>query len=240
MSEEVNVVQLAADVMARRGYSVVRRDGLLEHPDSGFAITPALLDSYPAGTLVHCTTTVTISHPRLVPGGVFEYQHARDKTLADAVRDGFDQWVQLDFAVLLDALRDPLEYCQGIEITFPQTDRPDLRRRAVLGPVGHAAPFQERPPPDAEHPFCSCCFLTNTFDAFRPLMESDGFYGIRFYAARGQDGAPMADCRVNGEDWEDGKRALLGYVDTWPQAGLELRKQYVVMQTLSPSPPTAA
>jgi len=126
----VDVVQLAADVMAQRGYPVVRRDGLLEHPDSGFAITPVLLDTYPAGPLVHSTTTVTTSHPRLVPQGVFEYQHARDKTLADAVRDGFDQWVQLDFAVLLDALRDPLEYCQGIEITFPQIDGPDLRRRA--------------------------------------------------------------------------------------------------------------
>jgi hypothetical protein len=236
MSDEVDVVQLAADVMARRGYPVVRRDGLLEHANSGFAITPALINTYPAGPRVHSTTTMTTSHPRLVPQGVFEYQHAHDKTLADAVRDGFDQWVQLDFAVLLDSLRDPLEYCQGIEIKFPQTDGSDLRRRAVLGPVGHAAPFQERPPRDAEHPFCPCCFLTNTFDAFRPLMERDRIYGIRFYAARGEDGASMADCRVNGEDWEEGKRALLGYVDTWPQAGLELRKQYVVMQTLGAPP----
>ena len=234
MSGDIDLVRLAADVIERRGYAVIRRDALVEHPESGFTITPALIDSYPSSsTSIHSVLTVTTSHPRLVPQGVFEYQHAQAKTLSEAIREGFDQWVQLDFTVFLDALQDPLEHCHGIEFTFPQTDGPDLRRRAVLGPVGHAAPFQERPPRDEEHPFCSCCFLTNTYDAFRPLMESDGFYGIRFYAARGQDGAPKADCRVNGEDWEDGKRALLGYVDTWPQAGLELRKQYVVVQTLS-------
>ena len=95
-------------------------------------------------------------------------------------------------------------------------------------------------PSDAEHPFCPCCFLTNTFDAFKALMESDRFYGIRLFAARGEDGSPQADCRVNGQDWEDGKRALLGYVETWPQAGLEFRKQYVVMQTLRTVPQTDA
>jgi Family of unknown function (DUF6348) len=234
MSDEIDVVQLAADVMERRGYSVVRRGTLLEHPDSGLAITPVLLDSYPLGTgSIHSMTAVTTSHPRLVPRGVFEYQHATAKTVAEAVREGFDQWVQVDFAVFIDALLDPLEYCQGIEFSFPQTDGSKLRRRAVLGPIGHAALDREPLPSDAEHPFCPCCFLTNTFDSFKPLMESDGFYGIRFFAARGEDGSPQADCRVNGVDWEDGKRALLSYIETWPQAGLEFRKQYVVMQTLS-------
>jgi hypothetical protein len=229
----VDVVQLAADVMAQRGYPVVRRDGLLEHPDSGFAITPVLLDTYPAGPLVHSTTTVTTSHPRLVPQGVFEYQHARDKTLADAVRDGFDQWVQLDFAVLLDALRDPLEYCQGIEITFPQIDGPDLRRRACPRSDRTCCPVPGMSGSRRRASLLPVLLPDQHIDAFRPLMESNRFYGIRFYAARGDDGAPLADCRVNGEDWEDGKRALLGYVDKWPQAGLELRKQYIVMQTLA-------
>ena len=233
MAEEIDIVQLAADVMEHDGYSVVRRDPWLEHPESGVTIRPELLDSNPSGKLVHSVSVVTTAHPQLIPRGVFEYQHGYSKTLVEALRDGFDQWVQFDFAVLLDALRDPLEYCQGMEITFPQTDGSNLRRRAVLGPIGHAAPFRDHPPADEGHPFCSCCFLTNTFDAFRPLMESDAFYGIRFFAARGDDGAPSADCRVNGEDWEDGKRALLGYVDTWPETGFELRKQYVVMQTLS-------
>jgi hypothetical protein len=63
--------------------------------------------------------------------------------------------------------------------------------------------------------------------------------GIRLFAGRGEDGSAQADCRVSGEDWEDGKRALLNYVDSWPQAGLELRKQYVVMQTLDDTLPSS-
>jgi hypothetical protein len=36
-----------ADVMDRREYSVVRLGTVLEHPDTGFIITPAQVASYP-------------------------------------------------------------------------------------------------------------------------------------------------------------------------------------------------
>ncbi len=175
---------------------------------------------------------MTTYHSRLIPDGVFEYQHGIGETLSDALREGFEQWVQIDFAVLLEALRDPLEHCNAIEFTLPQKNGAGLRRRAVLGPVGRRVLPPKNLASDGEHPFCPCCFLTNNYEAFRPLMESEGFYGIRLFAARDDSGAPRADCRVNGKDWEDGTRALLSYVETWPQAGLEFRKQYVVMQTL--------
>lgn len=231
--DEIAVTRLAVEVMERRGYSVVRDDSWIKHPDSGFVIKPDLVRHYPSGSSIGSVSVMTTYHPRLIPNGVFEYQHGIGGTLSDALREGFDQWVQIDFAVLLAALRDPLEYCNAIEFTLPQKDGPGLRRRAVLGPVGHRLLPPNRMPSEGEHSFCPCCFLTNNYEAFRPLMESDGFYGIRLFAARDDSGAARADCRVNGKDWEDGMRALLGYVETWPQAGLEFRKQYVVMQTLS-------
>jgi len=52
---------------------------------------------------------------------------------------------------------------------------------------------------------------------------------------RDQDGAAAADCRVNGEDWKEGERALRAYVEKWPQRGFEARKQYVILQNFKRS-----
>ena len=46
-------------------------------------------------------------------------------------------------------------------------------------------------------------------------------------------GKAQADCRVNGSDWEKGAEALRHYVATWPEAGFEMRKQYVVLHTIN-------
>ena len=63
-------------------------------------------------------------------------------------------------------------------------------------------------------------------------MEDTGFFGIRFFAVRDEQGVTEADCRVNGEDWAVGAEALRKYAATWPGAGYEFRKQYVILHTL--------
>lgn len=229
-----DIFELTALAMEKRGYSVTRDDTCLEHRDSGFIIKPVFLDSASSESMVRANMAISISHPELIPRGVFEYQHSFGATLDEAIREGVDQWLQVDFAVLLDALRDTPEQCPAIDISFPRPDGPELHRRALLGPVGHMsldAIAGNRPAGEEEHPFCACCFLTKNFEAFRPLFETDAFYGIRLFAAHDDDGRSQADCRVNGQDWDDGKRALLSYADTWPQAGLEWRKQYIILQT---------
>jgi hypothetical protein len=50
---------------------------------------------------------------------------------------------------------------------------------------------------------------------------------------RDADGVPAADCRVNGRDFEPGAVALRAYAATWPAAGYEFRKQYVVLQSIA-------
>jgi hypothetical protein len=57
-----------------------------------------------------------------------------------------------------------------------------------------------------------------------------GVLGVRLFAARNEDGSPEADCRVNGEGWEEGKRALMEYARSWPDRGMEFRKQYIFLQ----------
>jgi hypothetical protein len=142
--------------------------------------------------------------------------------------------VQTDFVVLLEALRDKPRLCQSFTIAFPQAGGPTLHRRALLGPVEYMSMATIQGTysvPEDEHPFCPCCFLQNTFETFQPLLENDAFYAIRMYAAQDEQSNVHADCRVNGEDWEPGQQALIDYAGTWPQAGLEQRKQYVILQT---------
>jgi len=223
-----DIIELTALAMEKRGYPMTRHDTWLDHRNSGFIIKPVLLGSQPSTPLIASTTAITISHPDLIPRGVFEYQHAFGATLDDAISEGIDQWLELDFVVFLDALRDAPEQCQAFDITFPQPGGPELRRRAVLGPVGHIGGQADG---EEEHPYCPCCFLTKSIETFRPLLQADAFYGIRMFAAYDDGDGSQADCRVNGKDWETGKRALLAYADTWPRAGFELRKQYIILQT---------
>ena len=229
-----DIVELAARALEKYGYRVTRHDTWLEHPESGLIIKPVFGYSRSSEKSIHSTSAITSSHPQLVPKGIFEYQHAFADTLDNSLSRGFDNWVQSDFVVLLDALRDKPQLCQSFEITFPQADGSALHRRAVLGPVGYmsvATVLGTYRVDEEEHPFCPCCFLRNTFEAFQPLLADDAFYAIRMLAAHDEHGKARADCRVNGEDWEAGQQALIAYADTWPQTGLEQRKQYVILQT---------
>ena len=228
-TEHVNMVDLAAAVLKKLGYAVANEKTWLRHADSGFMILPQLVGmEHLDGGGGQTVTTVQTNHPTLAPGGVFEYQHAAGDSIADSISKGLEQWVQSDFVPLLDALRPTPESCTAVEWAFPAKDgKPARVRRAVLGP---AARFVQEPPSKAEgntaeeHPFCHCCPLTNSFEAFRDLIEGDDLYCLRLFAARDANGVPQADCRVNGEDWEKGAQALRDYVRTWPAAGLEFRK----------------
>jgi hypothetical protein len=239
-TEEVDLVRLAAAVFKKHGYAVTNEKTWLQHTESGFTILPQLVGIQPLDKGgVQTATTMQINHPTLCPDGVFEYQHSAGNNIADSITKGFDQWMQTDFVPLLDALRPKVETCTSLEMTFPAEEgKPARVRRAVLGPVAH---FMQEPPSEAaehateEHPFCPCCLLTKSFEAFKELIEGDGFYCLRLFAARDTEGTPEADCRVNGEDWEKGAQALREYARTWPAAGYEFRKQYVVLQSIEKS-----
>jgi hypothetical protein len=246
VAEEVNVVRLASAAFESHGYSVVADKACLHHPDSGFTIFPKFVGARPLdGGAVGTLTTVQTNHLSLVPDGVFEYQHSTGKSISESISKGFDQWVQTDFVPLLDALRPKPEFCTMLEMAFPaEGSRPARVRRAILGPVAH---FMQEPPKRSaetgpeEHPFCPCCFLTKSFDAFREFIEGEGFYGLRFFAARDREDKPQADCRVNGQDYAKGAEALRQYVKSWPAAGFEFRKQYVLLQTIDkPAEPLSA
>jgi hypothetical protein len=244
--EDFDLLRVAADVLRQFGHTVTTDapDALRVAP-AGLTLRPVLRHFQPlddgAGTT--SVTTIHADHPDFGGQEVFEYQHASGETLEAAIRSGFEQWAQVDLPVLLDALAAQPANCALMEMAFPDAPdgTPGLARRAVLGPIAHFARNPASQPSDGDggHSFCPCCFLTQNIDAFKPLVESTGFHAIRFYAARGDDGEPQADCRVNGEDHADGAAALRRYVTTWPDAGLEFRKQYVILQNAPPPAPAA-
>ncbi len=253
-SEHYNVVTLAARVLAEHGHLVQSEESWLVDPASGFIMLPQLVHFQPLQKGgVRTTTTIQTNHPALVPDGVFEYQHSTGDNMEDSIRKGFDQWAQTDLVALLEALEPEPKTCTTLKMDFPEKDgKPAYSRRAVLGPVAHyvqnpqayaeqRTSAEQKTPETGEdvqgekyesHAFCPCCLLTSSFEAFKELIEGPGFYGLRLFTARDGKGAPQADCRVNGDDWEKGAEALRRYAATWPEAGYEFRKQYVVLHTI--------
>src|SRR5215470_17608029 len=244
-TEEFNTVTLAASALQAHGFAVRTEKTWLVHEDSGFILLPQLVQLQPLEDGgMRTVTTIQTNHPGMAPDGLFEYQHSTGDSTADAIRKGFDQWAQVDFPPLIDGLQPKPQACTMLQMEFPaKSGAPARVRRAILGPIMHymespsarnedSTPAADAPAQgDDAHPFCPCCLLTRSFETFRELIEGDGFYGLRLYAMRDAEGAPLADCRVNGDDWEKGAQALRDYVRTWPEAGVEFRKQYVVLHS---------
>lgn len=232
----VDIVAEAAAILAEHGHQTVRHDNelYLEANNLTFSVRGLEIIAQPNG--VRTVSGIVAAHPAAFPEGIVEYQHGMGDNLRAAVRFGLSQWVQLDVPVLCDATVDEPS-CMSMVMTFPaEGDRPKRVRRVILGPTAH---FVTQPPdaPEAcgadgeEHPFCPCCMVTNSGEAFKPLFELDDTLALRLFAARSAEGEFLADCRVNGEDYELGKEALRTYASTWPETGVEFRKQYVLMQT---------
>jgi hypothetical protein len=233
-SESIHLAQMLKDAGFVFDEDLETDGAWLIHGPSGLLLLPLLTEYYPIENGGYQSlTTIQVHHSKLMPDGVFEYQHSTGESLTDSIRNGFQIWLQTDFVALVEATRTKIERCTSLEMVFPAIDnQPKRVRRAVLGPVAHYCQSPLPDNPDDEHPFCPCCLLTRSFQAFEHLLKDEATYCIRFFAARDQDGQTHADCRVNGEDFEPGAKALREYATTWAEAGYEFRKQYVVLQSL--------
>jgi hypothetical protein len=235
-TEQVDLVALAASTLTRHEYAVKPKNGWLHHSESGFAITPRIVSVEPlTDGGVRTVSTIQVNHSTLAPDGVFEYQHATGDGLGQAIASGFSQWAELDFVALLEALQPKATSCATMEMEFPERDgRPARKRRAVLGPPARMGQQPATPTGDGDdgHCFCPCCFLTKSFETFLPLLEGDQLYCLRMFAFRDGSGTTGADCRVNGVDFEVGAQALRKYANSWAPAGIEYRKQLVILQSI--------
>ncbi len=232
-TEEVDLVTCLAGVLKSLGYRFRTHDEWLQL-ECGIILQPRFVHLQPVEpTGVKTTSTVEASHPFAFPDGLFEYQFSQGKDLTNSFRQGFEGWAEFDLPVLLDLLRMTPKNCTHLTANYPLAGSTNsLERRVIFGPPGEIVANRVTPEQEDEHPFCPCCLFTNSIDSFKKFLETDAPYGIRLLAARYESGNSEADCRVNGSDWQEGQNALMRYIETWPQRGFELRKQYVVIQTV--------
>jgi hypothetical protein len=243
--ESADLLQILERVLVEQNnHRVSKLDQWLLLDDSGVTLGPSLENLTPVHQKgVQTVTTIDIRHAAFNVERIYEYQHSSGNSTEESLAFGFDQWAKTDLVALLDALRTAPVDCTTLDMEFPASGTtPARHRQAVLGPVAHTCerprPPRERPPENQDdHDFCPCCLLTHSFEAFKKLIEDDTLYGIRLLALRDQNGDAAADCRVNGEEWEAGKKALRSYVSTWDDAGFEMRKQYVVLRTVPNAQP---
>ena len=234
----VDVYAVASAAFAAAGHGVSLRDGVLQHDTSDIVVALSLFDVHTTSNgAIRTSVGVELRHPRFGAEALYEYQHSHGDSAEAACRTGMEQWIRVDFAVLIDALRAEPQDSLCMRMRFAEDHvLAGKTRRVLFGPVMHygaAATTTDANacPADGTHDFCPCCLLTQNMDAFKNLLEDDGFHAIRLYAARDVAGQPTADCRVNGQDYDAGAQALTDYVGRWPGNGFEFRKQYVVIQT---------
>ena len=239
-----DLLEILHKALSQEGYAISVDRGALLHPESGFLMYPKFVESVNIREgVIRATTMMIVCHAEILPKGLFEYQHSVAASLAEALSQGFLQWAQLDLVPLLDSQYQHPKRCKTLEMTIPM-DGTHLTRRIILGPISHAhvpldnqsiktpADVASRDSSDQDHSFCPCCLFTKSATAFNEQIRSTEYLGIRLLAARGGDAAPVADCRINGREHEPGRSALCTYAATWPSAKYEMRKQYIILQTV--------
>lgn len=219
--EPMNLLNTLERLLAERGRSIRVEGPLVLDVESQLSLRPLLHTMQPVNQNgVRTSTTIEIKHPTRILSPVFEFQHSAGPNLEASLMAGFRQWYDSDFITLLDAVRDEAVDCMELS---------DNERRITLGPLILGCQ-PDLPRDDSEYPLCPCCMFNRTKDAYQSLMTAPDFYALHLYAARDPHGRPIADCRLSGEDYPAGKRALVEYVRTWKSAGVESRKQYVLIQ----------
>lgn len=193
---------------------------------SGFALRPRLVRLERTPELFEVVTTIETSHPNLLPRGLFEFQTATAVGAESAFLAAFSDWITVDLPVLEDLHKSNPDRCEVRDWTYPHPrDGRSRRRRIVAGQPVHRRIGQAE---DDPHPTPEGLFSV-VEPALGPLVEREDPSGIRLYVNRGIDGDVAVECRVDGIDWPDGKRLLEESARTWPEGGIELRKQYVVL-----------
>lgn len=228
--ENVSVSRILETVLRQEGFDARLSDGSVVL-SSGIRLSVELLETVNFGeNRIRTSTRIVASHDSCFPNGLPEFQHAAGQTAGQALADGFSTWAKMDLVTLEDSTRTKPRDCSVMEMGFPSESKESAKvRQVILGPVGRMVSSSAQT--EEEHPFCPCCMITQNFDAFRGLLQSDRLVGIRLFASRDADGNLAADCRVNGEDFPEGVEHLVNYARSWPERGFEFRKQYVVVRS---------
>lgn len=234
-TETAAALSALADLLRENGHVVTPGDAALEV--DGFVLRPWLDGIENGNDRCRSYTRIAASHPRLGAEPIVEYQFGYGVDTAQALRRGFENWYQLDFVVLLDALRETPLHCKILswsadEAKDPATGAPlsPGNYRVLLGPIQHFLGDPSRLAEGEDPGFCPCCLFTQSLAAFRPLLMQGRLIPTRLFVSRQDDGEIHADCRINGADYAPVRDELARWAGEWTDRGLEWRKQYVIAQ----------
>lgn len=229
---EFDLTALLQEKLTQLGYETQRHEDWLHHAESGFYLYPAWVNvSSDDEGHIHTSTTIQIHHHKYFPDGIFEYQHSTHQDLVESFLWGFDLWIKGDFQTLLCLINNDLNL-------IAYSKEYDDYERTIL--FGNLAYYQEHPKSDSEkeneehEDGCPCCLLFQSFptEVLEKLLDSKANFAIRLFACRDSEGEYSADCRINGEEYnEELAHYLIEYAKTWEKCGLEFRKQYVLIIT---------
>ena len=223
-----------AAALREEGHDVeTRADGLQV---AGFRVNAVLHETLPQGENQRCNTQTIVVHPQLGAEPIVEFQFGIGANAHEAMLNGFRVWCQLDFVVLLDAVRDTPETCQYMTWNSANAAEPAMAAanrlpgsyRVLFGPIQHFLADPSRLGEDEDPGFCPCCLFTESLQAFLPRLEQGGILPARLFVARDAEGRPIADCRINGDEYAPVQQALMEWTAKWAERGFEWRKQYVI------------
>lgn len=176
---------------------------------------------------------IQVRHPSTFVNILGDYQHALGANEAAALVEAWQQWLTQDYPVLDDLTKTQPESCTLIDLSTQAdsavTQTSNLKRQVLLGPVAHLKSKETEIV--EEHPFCPCCLFTASLQSLHELLQESTCYGIRFFVARDASGKISLDCRVNGEPFAAAQPLLEEYAASWPDRGLEFRKQFIVIRS---------
>jgi len=225
--ETIDLVGILADYLKTRGRQIEVGGDWLKDTESGYFLLPQIMMIQPQPDAYLTGTTIQINHDVVAQAGIFEFQYAIGANISESIQEGYRQWYESDYLPLLDVVSTS-PACVTIE-------RQDTDRRVILGQLlllglaDDEAPRAENFAPCSQSEFCNCCLYTKLMDSFDDIFHMKGLSCLRVLVGRGAEGEPIADCRLNGEEYPQGKAVLLSYAAQIPGTAPGTLKQYVVM-----------
>lgn len=218
--------QILSNALLSYGFVTNRIENWLVHEETGFLFAPELLYIEPSENNVSTGSVVHSYHADLFPDAIFEYQYySFENDAVQSLTEGFKLWIETDLLLLMNALKQDNHDFMTMTI-----DKEDGKPTKLLfGDVAQMGNSNHSDSHD-EDGFCPCCLFTNSIDAFQPLLNDNKNHAIRLFAYKNTEKGDIdADCRVNGEEFEEAKPALINYAKTWQGKDMIFRKQYMLI-----------
>ncbi len=226
--------------------TVYLEEGWLYHEGSDFILAPELMFAKSGDGRVSTGTIIHVYHHQLFAEPIYEYQYSWGDNVEEALITGFEWWIQSDWVLLLDALKTNEHEFMTMQMEFDDETGTTQKREIIFGNVAHYGGKQTQSGNNTdksnhtdkdvedEHDFCPCCLFTNSLEALKPFLQSNDTFAIRLFALYDADSQEVnADCRVNGEEFDEAKPLLCDYAKTWGSEELEFRKQYVIIKSIT-------